>query len=356
MSEHTKNDTYQNINKYVNLIEDSYINFNANIHTNPDTNKRKENDDTLENLNNNDDDNDNNDNDNNNDDNYSSSNISSDNNDKNVNDNVENNNNTNKGKKKKKNLEKYKALKKDNDIKLAIKVSLQYLLKNQPFPVKRDDLLSVVNNYVPNCNSNIKRKVLLKLLKKYVKEILALKLLTLTSNTKTEYVLSQNILYKQHNDFLYSKLDHNIRGFIIFLIPFFKIFHNKLPLNYLLNELDNLGYKTSKSKEEILKIMNAQNLFTNIVNNINLSKEIIDPIDYIIYSKKLSYIDFANDQYDEYSLDGFYCIPTLRFEYEVNTKYYINELLDISNKHYQLKDLYVIFEDNHFVNLNYNNI
>lgn len=61
-------------------------------------------------------------------------------------------------------------------------------------------------------------------------------------------------------------------------------------------------------------------------------------------------------QYDEYSLDGFYCIPTLRFEYEVNTKHYINELLNISNKHYQLKDLYVIFEDKHFFNLNYNNI
>lgn len=259
-------------------------------------------------------------------------------------------------KKKKKNLEKYKSLKKDNDIKLAVKISLQYLLKKQPFPVKRDDLFSVVNNYVPNCNSNLKRKVLLKLLKKYVNEILALKLLTLTSNTKTEYVLSQNILYKQHNDFLYSKLDHNIRGFIIFLIPFFKIFHNKLPLNYLLNELANLGYKTSKSKDEILKILNAQNIFTNIVSNINLYKEIVDPIDYIIYSKKLSYIDFINDQYDEYSLDGFYCIPTLRFEYEVNTKHYINELLNISNKHYQLKDLYVIFEDKHFFNLNYNNI
>ncbi|CAD2100158.1 conserved Plasmodium protein, unknown function [Plasmodium vinckei brucechwatti] len=348
MNEHTKKDTYQSIHKCISLIEDSYINFNANIHTNLDINERNEISDFLEEPNHND--------------NSSSDlNFSSDSNDHNIKKSVENNNGVenneiNKIKKKTKNLEKYKILKQDNDIKLAVKISIQCLLKNQPFPVKREDLFSVINNYVPNCNNNLKKKVVLKLLKKYVNDILSLKLLTLSSHTKTEYVLSQTIYYKHHNDFLYSELDHNIRGFLIFLIPFFKIYHNKLPLSFLLSELETVGHTTSKPPEEILKLLNAQHLFANIVTNINLYKELVDPIDYIIYSKKLSYIDFTNDQYDNKSLDGLYCVPTLRFEYEVNNVNYIDELLNISNRQYQLKDLYVIFEDKYFMNLNYNSL
>ncbi|CAD2111401.1 hypothetical protein YYG_03428 [Plasmodium vinckei petteri] len=349
MNDHTKKDTYQSIHKCISLIEDSYINFNANVHTNLDINERNEISDFLEEPNHND--------------NSSSDlNLSSDSNDHNIikksveNNNGVENNEINKIKKKTKNLEKYKILKQDNDIKLAVKISIQCLLKNQPFPVKREDLFSVINNYVPNCNSNLKKKVVLKLLKKYVSDILSLKLLTLSSHTKTEYVLSQTIYYKPHNDFLYSELDHNIRGFLIFLIPFFKIYHNKLPLSFLLNELETVGHTTSKPPEEILKLLNAQHLFANIVTNINLYKELVDPIDYIIYSKKLSYIDFTNDQHDNKSLDGLYCVPTLRFEYEVNNVNYIDELLNISNRQYQLKDLYVMFEDKYFMNLNYNSL
>ncbi|SCM12018.1 conserved Plasmodium protein, unknown function [Plasmodium chabaudi adami] len=348
MNEDTKSDAYKSIHKCIKLIEDSYIDFNANVHTNLDINEEHNIADFLEEPNHND--------------NSSSDlNFSSDSNDHNIKKSDENNNGVEnneitKIKKKVKNLEKYQILKQDSDIKLAVKISIQCLLKNQPFPVKREDLFSVINNYVPNCNTNLKKKVILKLLKKYVSDILSLKLLTLSTHTKTEYVLSQNIYYKHHNDFLYSKLDHHVRGFLIFLIPFFRVYHNKLPLSFLLNELETVGHKTSKPQEEILKMLNAQHLFANIVTNINLYRELIDPVDYIIYSKKLSYIDFIIDQHDNKSLDGYYCVPTLRFEYEVNNVHYIEELLNISNRQYQLKDLYVMFEDKDFLNLNYNNL
>ncbi|CRH01427.1 conserved Plasmodium protein, unknown function [Plasmodium relictum] len=261
----------------------------------------------------------------------------------------------NSNKKKKKKVTVYKNFKNDNDIKIGIKIALQLLLNNQPFPVKREDLFSIINIYVPNCNTNLKRKIILKLLKKQVNDILALKLLTLSSKTKTEYVLSQNILYKPHNDFLLSNLDHNIRGFLIFLIPFFKVFHNKIPLNYLLYELEIVGYKTLKTKEEILKILTTPSLFTNIKNNLS-TNEMVEPLDYIIYVKKLSYVDFYNDQYDENSLDGFYCTPTIRFEYEINMKNYIKELLKIPNKKFHLKDMYVLFEEKYFLDINCDNL
>ncbi|SBS86673.1 conserved Plasmodium protein, unknown function [Plasmodium ovale] len=255
--------------------------------------------------------------------------------------------------KKKKNTEN-KDLKNDDDIKQAVKIALQFILKNQPFPIKREELTSIINMYVPNCNSKTKRKIIFKHLKRQVNDILALKLLTLNTKTKTEYVLTQSITYKQHNDFLFSHLDHNIRGFLLFLLPFFKVFHNKIPLNYLLYQLGNVGYKTSKTKEEIIKIVNSPKISANSVNNIvYTSKDLVDPFDYIVYSKKLAYIDFINDQYDENSLDGFYCIPTVRFECEMNTKEYIKELLNIPDKTFQLKDLYVMFDESDFVNLNY---
>ncbi|CRG94694.1 conserved Plasmodium protein, unknown function [Plasmodium gallinaceum] len=262
-------------------------------------------------------------------------------------------NNCDKNKKRK--ISAFKNFKNDNDIKIGVKIALQLLLNNQPFPVKREDLFSTINIYVPNCNNNFKKKIILKLLKKQVNDILALKLLTLSSKTKNEYVLSQNILYEPHNDFLLSNLDHNIRGFLIFLIPFFKVFHNKIPLNYLLFELENVGHKTLKTKEEIIKNLTTPSLFTNIKNNI-LMNEIIEPLDYIIYAKKLSYIDFYNDQYDENSLDGFYCTPTIRYEYEINMKNYIKELLKIPNKKYHLKDMYALFEEKYFLDVNCDNL
>ncbi|GAW82588.1 hypothetical protein, conserved [Plasmodium gonderi] len=277
---------------------------------------------------------------------------------KSENDGVGDNDEMSEGKKKKKKKGESKKGKKDNDIKLAVKIALQVLLKNQPFPVKREELFSAIIMYVPNCNNNTKKKkLILKLLKKKVKNILALNLLTLNSKTKTEYVLTQNITYKKHNDFLFSNLDHNIRGFLIFLIPFFKVFHNKIPLSYLLYELSNIGYKSLKTKEEIVKILNSPNVFTSIVNHIIMSKQLVDPLDYLIYSKKLSYIDFSNNhQYDENSMDGFYCIPTARFEKEINIRHYILDIMNVPNKKFQLKDMYVLFEEKYFLDLNYDNL
>ncbi|ANQ10206.1 Uncharacterized protein PCOAH_00046190 [Plasmodium coatneyi] len=260
-----------------------------------------------------------------------------------------------KKKKKKSELEKEK---KENDINLAVKIALQVLLKSQPFPVKREDLFSVINIFVPNCNNDVKkRKAILKSLQKKVKNILALNLLTLNSKTKTEYVLSQCITYRKHNDFLLSQMDHDIRGFLIFLIPFFNVFYKKIPLSYLLHELNNVGHTLVKTKEEVVKILSSPNVLSTIANHILMTKELVDPLDFLIYAKKLSYIDFSTDhQYDESSLDGFYCIPTARFENEINMKQYITDLLNVPKKTFQLKDVYILFEEKYFMDINYENL
>ncbi|EUD69428.1 hypothetical protein C922_00291 [Plasmodium inui San Antonio 1] len=261
-------------------------------------------------------------------------------------------------KEKKKKKSESKKGKKQNDIKLAVKIALQVLLRSQPFPVKREDLFSVINIFVPNCNNNVKKKkIILNLLQKKVKNILALNLLTLNSKTKTEYVLTQCITYRKHNDFLLSNMDHRIRGFLIFLIPFFSVFHNKIPLNYLLYELNNLGHSLLKTKEKMVKILSSPTVLSTIANHIVMTKELADALDYLIYAKKLSYIDFSSDyQYDETSLDGFYCIPTPRFESEVNMTQYITDLLRVPNKTFELKDVYVVFEEKYFLDINYDNL
>ncbi|KOB61622.1 hypothetical protein PFHG_03382 [Plasmodium falciparum HB3] len=192
-------------------------------------------------------------------------NVNNINNDNNNNNDDDNNISRNKRKKKKNDDEDYKNLKNDNDIKLAVKIAVQVLLNNQPFPVKREDLFYTISIYVPSCNSNIKRKVIIKVLRKHLNNVLALKLLTLSSKTKTEYTLTQNIFYKQHNDLLLSNIDHTIRGFLIYLIPFFNVFHNKLPLNYLLYQLNIAGHKTLKTKEDIIKIITTPTLHSNMV-------------------------------------------------------------------------------------------
>ncbi|KYN96088.1 hypothetical protein PGSY75_1449900 [Plasmodium gaboni] len=279
----------------------------------------------------------------------------------NIENNINNNNNNNisknkKNKKKNDDDDNYKKLKNDDDIKLAVKIAIQVLLNNQPFPIKRDDLFYTISIYVPSCNTSIKRKVILRLLKKQLNNVLALNLLTLSSKTKTEYSLSQNIFYKQHNDLLLSNMDHTIRGFLIFLIPFFNVFHNKLPLNYLLYQLNMAGHNTLKTKEDIIKIITTPTLHSNIVYTNISNNDINDPIDLIIYAKKLSYIEFNNEQYDENSLDGFYIIPTLRFQYEINMKAYINQLMNMPHKKFQLKDMYVLFDEKYFVDINFDNL
>ncbi|VWU52647.1 conserved protein, unknown function [Hepatocystis sp. ex Piliocolobus tephrosceles] len=271
-------------------------------------------------------------------------------------------------------------LENDEEIQLAVKIALQILLKKQPIPIRRDDLFNILNMFVPNSNSSLKKKIIIEILNKHVNNILALNLLTLRTKTKTEYVLSQHVTYKEHNNLLLSNFDHNIRGFLIFLIPFFKAFHNKLPFNYLLYVMNNIGHKINKTKEEIITTLKSPLAFANVVNNINLKKELIDPSDYLIYCKRLSYIDFMFDQSDinnsntnnsntnnsntnnsdtnnstnvnDNISDSNYCIPTKRYEQEINTKQYINDLLNIANKKVRLEDLYMIFDDNQLMNQN----
>ncbi|SOV83100.1 conserved Plasmodium protein, unknown function [Plasmodium reichenowi] len=335
---------HSNINDYINY--ESYSSDKENEANNDSDNSQK--DEQINDINND----------------NSINNINNINNNNNSINNINNNNNNNDDdnnisrnkKKKKKSDEDYKNLKNDNDIKLAVKIAVQVLLNNQPFPVKREDLFYTISIYVPSCNSNIKRKVIIKVLRKHLNNVLALKLLTLSSKTKTEYSLSQNIFYKQHNDLLLSNIDHTIRGFLIYLIPFFNVFHNKLPLNYLLYQLNMAGYKTLKTKEDIIKIITTPTLHSNIVYNNISSNDINEPLDLIIYAKKLSYIEFSNEQYDENSIDGFYIIPTIRFQYEINMKAYINQLMNMPHKKYQLKDMYVLFDEKYFVDINYDNL
>ncbi|KYN94149.1 hypothetical protein PRSY57_1449200 [Plasmodium reichenowi] len=338
---------HSNINDYINY--ESYSSDKENEANNDSDNSQK--DEQINDINNNI----NNDNSINNINNINNNNNSINNINNNNNNDDDNNISRNK-KKKKKSDEDYKNLKNDNDIKLAVKIAVQVLLNNQPFPVKREDLFYTISIYVPSCNSNIKRKVIIKVLRKHLNNVLALKLLTLSSKTKTEYSLSQNIFYKQHNDLLLSNIDHTIRGFLIYLIPFFNVFHNKLPLNYLLYQLNMAGYKTLKTKEDIIKIITTPTLHSNIVYNNISSNDINEPLDLIIYAKKLSYIEFSNEQYDENSIDGFYIIPTLRFQYEINMKAYINQLMNMPHKKYQLKDMYVLFDEKYFVDINYDNL
>ncbi|SOV19489.1 conserved Plasmodium protein, unknown function [Plasmodium sp. gorilla clade G2] len=340
------------------MDETTYDDFNAHLHSNINDYMNYESDSKeKENEANNDSENSQKEEDINDNDNVNNINNNIENNINNNNDN--NNNNISKNKKNKKKNDdddNYKKLKNDDDIKLAVKIAIQVLLNNQPFPIKRDDLFYTISIYVPSCNTSIKRKVILRLLKKQLNNVLALNLLTLSSKTKTEYSLSQNIFYKEHNDLLLSNIDHTIRGFLIFLIPFFNVFHNKLPLNYLLYQLNMAGHNTLKTKEDIIKIITTPTLHSNIVYTNISNNDINDPIDLIIYAKKLSYIEFNNEQYDENSIDGFYIIPTLRFQYEINMKAYINQLMNMPHKKFQLKDMYVLFDEKYFVDINFDNL
>lgn len=246
-------------------------------------------------------------------------------------------------KKKKPSLELYDN---DLDVNTGAKIVFQHILHRQPFPAKRDELFHILICNVPNCNERAKKNAVLMKVKKLVYDVLGLNLLCLKNKTKKEYVLSQNITHEAHNMLLLSKTDHILRGFLVFLIPFFKVYQNKIPLNQLLYELEKLGSTSKKEKAEILSYVTTPNCA--IMQEMNITYYaglLMDPVDYLLCLKKMSYIDFIFDKIEETTLDGIFITTGSRFEKEINMDSFIDKLLKIPNKKYEKKNLYSLFSD-----------
>lgn len=254
---------------------------------------------------------------------------------------------------KKENICDFKKYDNDENVITAVKIATQYILNKQPFSVKRSDLFNIINYHLPNCfRSYAKRQVVIEVTKKYFRENLGLDLLDIVHNNSKEYMLSQTILYEPHNNLLLSHLDHTIRGFLIFLFPFFQIYKNKIPLGHLLLTLEECGWKSAKTKKEIAmyifsqKQNNKDNLI-NMLNEKNAEKQDVDIMYLLSYMKLLGYIDICSPKSDkEYIFDDFYCMASSRYEQEFCFDSYIEKLLQIPDKDYYVTDLNHIFNEN----------
>ncbi|SIO73503.1 conserved Plasmodium protein, unknown function [Babesia microti strain RI] len=190
----------------------------------------------------------------------------------------------------------------------AMKAVTMLLLCKSPFPIKHEDIRTIVmRNLGTNYTSNALKQVLNDV-NDIVRNTLGLRLTELKYSNKKEYVLSQNFCYQPHNIQILSPGSHEIRGFVLFLIPCFRAHSDCIFIDNLISIFQKIGKShlvpnNVECTKEMLCLLKTQRRSSNAKHRIEDYKSLTD---YLIYARDLLYIAITikNDAFDSFISPG----------------------------------------------------
>ncbi|UKJ88938.2 hypothetical protein MACJ_002184 [Theileria orientalis] len=202
------------------------------------------------------------------------------------------------------------------------------VLSQSPFPTKYEDVRLIVKHYLPDLTTHNIFNSLIENAKNTLSRIFGLSLEDVKyGQGKRDLFLKQTISFKAHDLKTLSQGDHELRGFILLLVPCFKAHNNEISLKFLCEVFEKIGkthmIPTSKDDEEDL-VMKLKTVKRKKDVKYN-SKDFAHISDYLLYAKDLSYlyITFQSQVLD--LLSSVTILPGYRFNIEYNKDEYVSE-------------------------------
>ncbi|EKX72889.1 conserved hypothetical protein [Theileria equi strain WA] len=226
-----------------------------------------------------------------------------------------------------------------------VRLIIRKVLNQAPFPTKYEDIRLLIKQNVSQTYNHNLFNLYVEDAKKMLMRVFGLILCDVKyGQGKREFFLKQSIAFPPHDLKILSEGDHELRGFLLILLPLFKAYSNSIQLNRLCESFQKfgLGHMVPKSAEDeeafILRLKSIKRRKEIKYS----SKEFSTLSDYILYAKDLGYLTLKLEDKGD-TLATIFILPGYRLLLEHNKDEYIQHFKKLDEETFS-KGLEIFFE------------
>lgn len=226
-----------------------------------------------------------------------------------------------------------------------VRLIIRKTLNQAPFPTKYEDVRLLIKQNVSQTYNNNLFNSYIEDAKKMLMKVFGLTLCDVKyGQGKREFILKQAIAFPPHDLKILSEGDHELRGFLLFLLPLFKAYSNAIQLNRLCEAFQKLGlgHITPKSAEDEEALVLRLKSIKRRKEIKYSSQEFSTLSDYILYAKDLGYLTLKFEDKGD-TLSTIFILPGYRLLLEYNKDEYIQHFKKLDEETFS-KGMEIFFE------------
>ncbi|EAN31099.1 hypothetical protein TpMuguga_03g00362 [Theileria parva strain Muguga] len=227
-----------------------------------------------------------------------------------------------------------------------IRIIIRKLLYQSPFPLKYEELKAIVKEHLPyKFNPKLINHLLYEI-KHLLSNTFGLYLDDVKFQpNKRELILKQTVSFKHHDLKTLTEGDHELRGFILLLVPCFKAYNNILTLKFLCDLFVKIHkvHMVPRCTEEEKDLITVLKMVKRKKEVKYTSKEYNYISDYILYAKDLSYINIVYNSEQTDLLASVSVVPGYRLSSEFDMENFVAVFRRLDQDKYD-KALNIFFE------------
>ncbi|CDR96046.1 hypothetical protein BBBOND_0211880 [Babesia bigemina] len=226
----------------------------------------------------------------------------------------------------------------DNEKSRILRLIVRLLLHRAPFVTRYDEIRAVVKTYlhdhanhaIVNCfigeyDASLQFQYGAEDAKKLVSKTLGLILCDIKlQGARREFFLKQSLAFQPHDLKLLGDGDHELRGFLLLLLPCFKAYTTGIPLGMFTRVGKADMVPRDQASEEALK---AALRGTRRKRAVKYSaSEFSNIADYLLYARELGYLSLVTDPKKGDTLAVITVMPGYRLLFELDQESYVKQL------------------------------
>lgn len=173
------------------------------------------------------------------------------------------------------------------------------LLSQSPYSTKYEDVRLIVKHHLPETGNYAVLNLIIDSARSVLSSVFGLSLEDVRyAQGRRELFLKQSISFGPHDHRTLSQGDHELRGFLLLLVPCFRAHNNELSLKFLCEVFEKVGRahmvpRCKEDEEELVQRLRAVKRKRDVKYS---SREFAHISDYLLYAKDLGYIALAFQQ------------------------------------------------------------
>ncbi|GBE59911.1 hypothetical protein, conserved [Babesia ovata] len=227
----------------------------------------------------------------------------------------------------------------DHEKSRILRLIVRLLLHRAPFVTRYDEIRAVVKTYLHDNANHAIVNCFIEDAKKLVSKTLGLILCDIKLGARREFFLKQSLAFQPHDLKLLGEGDHELRGFLLLMLPCFKAYTAGIPLDRLCEVFTRVGkadmVPRDQESEEALKAtlrgMRRKRTVKIAASGVSpsltstYSTEFKGIADYLLYAKELGYLNVVIDPKKGDTLAVITVVPGYRLLFELDQESYVKQ-------------------------------
>ncbi|ORM41367.1 uncharacterized protein BXIN_0752 [Babesia sp. Xinjiang] len=223
---------------------------------------------------------------------------------------------------------KYYSTIKPNEKRRILATIVRLLLHRAPFTTRSDEIRTIVKSYIHDQTNHLVVNCFIEDAKALIGRTLGLTLCDVkTTGGKRELFLKQSLAFRPHDVKINSEGDHELRGFLLLMLPCLKTYTEGVSLDRLCDVFKRIGKghmipKTESEADALMSALRSTRRRKDVKYRASDFKNIAD---YLLYARDLGYLTFTHDPTKGESLAMMSVHADFRFNVEINPEAYLEQ-------------------------------